>query len=299
MAIKISQIATTKTVLTGAEQIEINDAGVTKKTTPQAIADMAISPYLNGRQFIYSGGISGYGSTQFGVDLGAWPGLSTTAGSLQTPVYSTLNKVTVIPREVKRGLAGVANDVGWSLGVASANPNSVLFPGTAGDSGFEISLIGGIDSPNMATLSTTEFLFGIAISGSGVPINGAALSSSAPQWFGLYSDNGSTDFFVGYKLASGSIIPLTSALSLTWAAYQAWRIVINVSPSGVTTWTLQEASGIGTWATVSSGSTSAFQPGRVPFAPNWRLHKNGASDVQDLWIISVLIRAFFLGSFSL
>src|SRR3990172_6221124 len=189
MAVKISQITMMKTVLDGAEEIEINDNGVTKKTTPQSISDFSPpDPYLEGLAFLYTAMVSGYGSNTFANQLGNWTGLSTVSGSAPAPTYSTLNKVTAIPRSVLRADSGAANDAGWGLGVSSGKRNSVLVPEVANDSGFSISIVGGIDV-NSSSLSTTEVLFGAVFTSAALPAVAAAITLSAAAWLGGYSEN--------------------------------------------------------------------------------------------------------------
>lgn len=268
---------------------------------PNPPADVASSDsFFDGRSFLYNANISGYGGSGFATQLGNWTGMSTAAGTIDSPTYSVANQVTAIPREVRRAPGGVAADSpGWQVGTSAGNPNSILFPGATNDAGIKMTLVGGIDQ-NASVLVGTEFLFGLSDGTVNFPGSVNTLATAARAWCGLYSESASNQIFLGYKNAAQAIVILDGPLDITWTTFQGFFITIDINPvSRTTSITFKKLVGLGLWSTLSNVRTTQWNPGRIPIAPTWRCRKNNAADVQSSWISNVLIQSYYLGAFSL
>lgn len=265
------------------------------------------SSWEDGRSVLYTATMAGFASTSFGTQLGNWPGLTTTAGTLQTPTYSLANQVTSIPRESRRSAAGAAGGCGSCLATSVGNPNGVNFPSALNDAGFRVIMLGGIDV-NVSTLTTSEFLFGVQTAGALFPsVAPAVLTQASVAWFGFYSLDTSSDLLFGFKNINGGIQNLvTSTLPASlWGTFQGFRLDVDFSPRTfpfTTKWKFQVLTSRNTFQTLTQGSTQLFTGQSVtrgPAGPCWVVRKNTAGDVIDTWISNVLIRSYYLGNFSL
>jgi len=263
-------------------------------------------PVTTGRQFLYRYTMRNV--TTASAAIIAADGAAQTVGAagaqLVGPVFSTLNPVTRMFREVRQSGAVANANCGWYCSNTFQN-GAGFFPGQNGDAGFRVRMNVGTDS-QVGSINTTQLLSGITGSTLALPVSSTTLTNNAASWLGLYNLGAGGGIRFGFKPpGTGVITNLDNGVDLSslWAAYQGWYIDIFCSPNGpMTFFTVSRLNAAGTAYSpllVGSAAFAVYNPGRFSF--NWThvAMPTVAANNTDLFACGATQVCYPLGSFSL
>lgn len=226
----------------------------------------------------------------------------TAAGTqLAGPVFSTLNGVTRIFREVRQSGAAANVNCGWSV-TNTFGVGACMFPGANGDGGFRTRLWCGTDSV-VGAIASTRMLCGITGGSTATPAAAVPLTNAAANWFGVYNLGAGGGLRFGFKIAGGAITNLDVGGELTplWAAYQGWAVDIFCSPNGPRTfYSVGRLNAAATaYEPLLVGSTVLYNPGRVCFGPTFVAMPSAAGQNTDIYLCNATQTAYPFGTLSL
>lgn len=262
------------------------------------------SPFESGDQLLFAYALRNVATAAPTIAQAAGNAQNITAAGTQLagPVFSTLNQVTRIYREVRQSGAAANVNCGWAV-TNTFNVGACMFPGANGDGGFRIRLKCGTDSV-VGAVASTQLLCGITASSTPVPVSGTPLTTSALSWFGIYNLGAGGGLRFGFKPAGTAVITnldVGTELASLWAAYQGWAVDIFCSPNGPRTfYSVGRLNAAATaYEPVLVGQTTLFAPGRVCFGPTHVAMPTQAANNTDIYLCNATAVAYPFGSLSL
>lgn len=264
---------------------------------PPAVSGPTDSLFLNGTQsYLYM--TTGAYSSLIQSGPGC-PSMSTAPGSIASPTMGTANAVEAIGRVLRTAPVGSSGTAGFTTGTSTLNPFSVRSPGVTNGGGFRCTLIGGLES-FVPAVGETTFFQGVSHNSGVFPSPpGIPLTDTNVAWFGIYKEQASSSFRVGFKGLGTTAITDLGALSVPFAANTGFVITVDMKPDLTTDCVVQHMAALGVLNTVFTASTSGFNPGRLPFSPTVMGHKHSIANELRVFINGFVINNYTFGAASL
>lgn len=260
-----------------------------------------------GLQFLYNWNVRAYNTAAAAVvpASAAATSLTTAGAQVFSPAASTLNRVTRLPRGVQQTGAGVNVNCGWASVYNVPSVGGSVFPADNGDAaGFRLRLYAGTDSV-VGSVATTIMLSAAYAGSLLVPVTGTLITNNALAWIGLYNLGVGGGVRFGYKLVGSGVITNLdrggSEFSTLWSPYQAWLLDIQCSPNGPQTfYSVSTLNAAGTaYVPLLVGSSTVFNPGRIPFGFVHAAQTTVAANNTDLFLSNASLLTYPYGPLSL